>query len=484
MKRYIIDSRYRLRGWYRLPWGLSDSSLRTTVFFDPELYRILLRCNGDHDFDEDSLSTGEQAFIDSLLKEKVIRPAGTWDVLLPEQRYREYPARYRKSVHWSVTGACNLKCRHCFMSAPHGKHGSPTTRQLMDVIDQLEECGVYTVDITGGEPLIREDFGQIVRRLRDKEIRIGCIYTNGWLVDEKLLSLLERYGMRPSFQLSFDGVGKHDFLRGVPGAEKRTVEAIRLLTSRGFRVNSSMCVHRGNANVIRETVNFLAGLGVRSLKCGSVMDVGEWTAPEVRELHLSPEESFGIAEEYIPLYFEDDAPLSLMLFGAFMYEKEGKHGWGIYYRRDCPREKEDRTPACPILSDSFYLGADGVVAPCQGMADSALGERLWSLKDHRLSEILRDSDYVRMSYATVGDVRRGGKCGRCEYVDRCAGGCRNSALMGENNDYYSPDPDACRFFEGGWEARIRSAADPAYTAYARKNALTAESESVQSMNCF
>ena len=63
-----------------------------------------------------------------LTDEEVIREAGRWDFLLEEQRYHAYPARYRRNVHWSITGTCNLRCRHCFMSAPHAKHGMPSTR--------------------------------------------------------------------------------------------------------------------------------------------------------------------------------------------------------------------------------------------------------------------------------------------------------------------------------------------------------------------
>ena len=137
------------------------------------MYQMLLHCDANHDFDENSLSDHQKKIFAKLIEEKTIRKAGRWDILLPEQRYRTYPARYRKSVHWSITGGCNLKCRHCFMSAPHAKHGSPSTGQLMDMIDQFEEYGIFNVDITGGEPLIRKDFEQIVRRL--KKVTSVCL---------------------------------------------------------------------------------------------------------------------------------------------------------------------------------------------------------------------------------------------------------------------------------------------------------------------
>jgi radical SAM protein with 4Fe4S-binding SPASM domain len=468
MARYIIDKRYRLRGWYKLPAGLYDTVCRQAVFFDPHLYELLLGCNAGHDFDKDTLSEKEVKFLESLLKEKIIRNAGRWDVLLPEQRYKVYPARYRKTVHWSITGACNLKCRHCFMSAPHAKHGSPTTEQIMDVIDQFEECGIFNVDITGGEPLIRKDFETIVRRLQEKEIRINTIYTNGWLVNDRLLDILEQNGMHPAFQLSFDGIGQHDFLRGVPGAEEKTICALKLLKERNHHVSCSMCVHKGNSETIRDSVKLLAELGVKSLKCGSMMNMGEWQSPDIKKLHLSEEESLEIIERYIPLYFEDGAPLSIMLEGAFVFEKDNPDGWGIYYKRECSQEEENDTLACPVLKDSFYLGPDGMVAPCQGMCDTDFAQSFSDLHSQRLCDILKESEYVRLSYATVGDVRRrNDECRKCEYVDRCAGSCRHSALI-EGNNYYGVDPQACYFFKNGWEERITAAAQKAYEAYMKR----------------
>ena len=73
----------------------------------------------------------------------------------------------------------------------------------------------------------------------------------------------------------------------------------------------SMCMHKKNSDTLRETVNLLASLGVRSMKVGSMMELGEWAQPEVADLQLPSEESFAIFEKYFPKYFEDNAPLSI-----------------------------------------------------------------------------------------------------------------------------------------------------------------------------
>ena len=153
-----------------------------------------------------------------------------------------------------------------------------------------------------------------------------------------------------------------------------------------------------------------------------------------------------------------------MLSGAFLFDTE-KEKWGSFYHRECPEGEEEKWLACGSLGKHFYLGADGMVAPCQGMCDCGFADHFPSLKEMPLKDILRDSEYVKLSYGTVGDVRRGNEdCKECEYKDRCTGGCRNTALIAGDN-YFGVDPEACFFFKNGWEERIRAVAEPAFEAY-------------------
>ena len=482
--RYILEERFRLRGWYKAPTGLFDTARKAAIFLKREDYLLLLRCDGAHDFDPGSLTDQERETLDGMEKDHVIRPALFWEVLKPEQAYRTYPARCREDVHWSITGACNLKCRHCFMSAPNAKHGSPSREELMRVVDQLAECGIFRVGITGGEPLIRKDFLEIIDALNDREIGISTIYTNGWLVDEQLLDELEKRDVHASFQLSFDGVGWHDFLRGVPGAEERTLRALALLQERKIPVSVSMCVHRKNAHTLRETVNRMASLGVRGMKLGSMMQQGEWARPEVLELQLTRAEEQALFEEYIPQYFEDDAPLNIMMGASFMYSPGDKQ-WGIFHEKKCTPADERKVLACGVLGRSFYIGAEGMVAPCMGMGDCDYAARFPNLRETPLREILRDSELVRLCQATVGDVRDGNDlCRSCEFIDRCTGGCRNAALLAGDN-YYGVDPDACDFFKNGWDKRIRAVAQPAFEAYMRRRGTAEETASREpaGLNC-
>ena len=466
--KYVINPQYRLRGWYKAPTGLYDTRRKEARFCLKEQYLLLLHCNGVDDIDESTLSEDNAKFLEKLKEDHVIREAGFLDYLQPEQEYKTYPARYRKHVHWSITGACNLKCRHCFMSAPHAKHGAPTKEQLLQVVDQLAECGIFTVGITGGEPLIREDFFEILDALAEREISVSILYTNGWLLDEALLDKLEERKMHPSFQLSFDGIGWHDFLRGVPGAEEKTINALKLLRDRHYNVSVSMCIHRKNRDTLRESVKLLADLGVNSIKCGRMMELGEWAEEEVRDLQLTRQEELEMFEDYIPQYFEDDAPLSIMMGDTLMYTP-GDDTWRIYDVKKITEEEAKIAPSCGVLLHNFYIGADGMVAPCMGMCDCGYAEHFPNLFKTPLRDILRDSELVKICTATVEDVRNHNpKCRECRFIDRCTGGCRNSVLM-QGNDYFGIDKNVCYFFENGWEERLTQAAEEPFREYLKRN---------------
>lgn len=466
--RYLLDDRYRFRGWKGASTGVFDTIEKKAQFLDKQQYLFLLECDGAHEINPNELDEEKRKAFVEFLEDNLIHPAGFAQYLKPQQKYQLYPSRYKKSAHWSITGECNLNCRHCFMSAPFAKHGAPTHEQIISIADQLVECGIFQVGITGGEPLVRKDMLDIIDELNKREIGISVIFTNGWLLDEKFLDELEKRCMHPAFQLSFDGIGCHDFLRGIAGAEKRALDALKMLQERDYRVSVSMSLHRKNISTIRETVNLMASLGVRSIKCGTMMNLGEWKNPELENLRLTPEEELKAFEEYIPYYFEDDAPLSIMLGGAFMYTP-GNPDWRIYNVVECPEEDERSAPSCSIITHDFYIGADGMVCPCMGMADCSYAPNFPNLFKTPLKEILADSDFNNLCQVKIGDIRdHNSKCRQCKYIDRCGGGCRNSALMA-GDDYYGIDTNLCWFFENRGDERIKAAAKKPFEAYIRRN---------------
>ncbi|MDR1271955.1 MAG: radical SAM protein, partial [Clostridiales Family XIII bacterium] len=222
--QYRLNERLALRGWDDHPFALQDLKAGSVSFLDEAAFRALSFCNGVMDVDSPLIPDMYRAAIGAFAARKAVEPCEAKRPLSPEQRLRVFPTRFVANVYWSITGRCNMRCRHCFMSAPQAKYGEMSHDKCMDIIRQMGGLGVPSVWLSGGEPLVREDFLELVDALTEQGINIARIYTNGLLVDEALLDELDGRGVHPDFFLSFDGVGWHDWLRGVEGAEQMAID--------------------------------------------------------------------------------------------------------------------------------------------------------------------------------------------------------------------------------------------------------------------
>lgn len=452
--RFILNPDYVLCGWKNAPYSVMDRRLNRAVPVPGRVFELLFKCSGKKDIDVDSLDESDRKIFDELVEKNVIREAAQG-----EKRtlaYRQYPGVYKDSVQWSVTGKCNYNCRHCFQSAPHGVLGEPTLAQCLDVLRQLDECGIRTIGLTGGEPLIRRDLDAILDEIARRGMTLSVVYSNGKLVTDKFLDGLDARGLKPSFQISFDGVGYHDWMRGVPGAEQAALDTIRRLKRRGFPVTSSMCLCRENVGSIRETVKTLAEAGCQGLKFQRIMPQGEWL--EQSKHFLSYDEALQAYLDYLPLYKEDGTPLDIQMEGFFMYSRRA--GYSVVADRHGREDMLGKMPPCGIITRSLYIGPNGAVTPCMSMNGAAVEDQFPNVFKTPLKDILTESSYTRLTGYSVRDVlNHTEKCRDCAYRTKCCAGCRAFALGGEGTDYLGVDEITCKILTEGWADRLTEIAD-------------------------
>ena len=101
--------------------------------------------------------------------------------------------RIHRDLRVSLTDRCNLRCTYCMPADFAAWLPTPdllTTDELIEVIDVATGCGITSVRLTGGEPLLRPDVVEIVRRIRDlpNAPRIS-LTTNGLRLVELAASL-------------------------------------------------------------------------------------------------------------------------------------------------------------------------------------------------------------------------------------------------------------------------------------------------------
>ena len=147
-------------------------------------------------------------------------------------------------VSWNLTYRCNLACEHCYLDAG----GTPQvgtenfadrselgTEECFRVIDDIAAFAPECLTIlTGGEPLLRRDILEIVRRAAERELWV-VVGTNGVRITENVARRLAEAGAR-GLSLSLDALDpdRHDHFRKVRGAWKNTVEGAEILNRTGL----------------------------------------------------------------------------------------------------------------------------------------------------------------------------------------------------------------------------------------------------------
>ena len=147
-------------------------------------------------------------------------------------------------VSWNLTYRCNLACEHCYLDAG----GAPQvgtenfadrselgTDECFRVIDEIAAFAPECITIlTGGEPLLRRDILEIVRRASERGLWV-VVGTNGVSITENLAGRLAEAGAR-GLSLSLDALDadRHDRFRNVRGAWRNTVEGAEILNRTGL----------------------------------------------------------------------------------------------------------------------------------------------------------------------------------------------------------------------------------------------------------
>ncbi|MBP3205333.1 MAG: radical SAM protein [Lachnospiraceae bacterium] len=462
---YRLKEPWAFRGWKRTPYAIQamygKDRHKRPHFFNKDVFLELLDCNGEEVVELSGLSEKTQHIVKEFLEHDIMEqsempmtPLQSW------QRYHVFPARYMESVHWSITGKCNFRCRHCLVSAPDAHLSQLPMEDCLRIIREIAKCGIRRVDITGGEPLVRSDFEEIVGELSRFGIEIGTLFTNASLLTEAVLKMLLGYHQRPAIQISFDGLGHHDWLRGVEGAEAQADTAFRLLRKYEFPVSATMCIHRENKDSLRDTVNYLAGLGVRSLRINAPQKLGLWKQ-YAEEYALSEDEVWEAYKSLIGDYFADGMPLDIEMDGYFSCKK-GETGYKIPYVRHTSEGSDwSRIPMCESVRYNMYIGNDGRVLPCMGFADTAISQKFPCVLKEPLGKLTLEGYYHDVAETRISDyLKKNPECVECKYLAKCCGGCMVQDIT-DDGDYLVPDRRICYFHKHIGEAAVHEVADAA-----------------------
>lgn len=317
-----------------------------------------------------------------------------------------------KTAYLHVTDRCHQSCYGCYSaSSSRNTIADPSFEQLQRAVHELVQCGFTNINISGGEPFLRDDLPRITRMIKESgaerlEIATGAPLIYGFQVEDLADSV-------DVVNISFDGTSSTDpsYLRKDQRFETR-VRLINDLVSADIIVRILPTLHARNINDIPRYIklanefNCLVGFSLLSHPVNS---------NEIEELLLDDSSQIELAKALLQVY------------PAFKQDLKNPQPVSLTAKR-----------ICGAGTKLISISADGNVYPCHMLHRSEY--LAGTIFNQSLQPMLYKLE--NMPFRISVDELKG--CSECEYRLICGGGCRARAINSSCSEN-AIDP-YCAFF--------------------------------------
>jgi len=339
------------------------------------------------------------------------------------------PKPWHSFIQWHITERCNLRCKHCYQTS----YNTPELEfeKIVDIINQYVELLNSwrikgRVQITGGEPFLRNDLFKILEELhknRDSIPSFG-IMSNGLFVTKDIAKRLKELNLG-FFQVSLEGMQKtNDSIRGI-GTFQKIINAAKILVEEGIRTSISMTSNKLNYKEYLKLVEVGEKIGVNTVWSDRLVPCGQGL--EIKNQMLEPFEVKEFYEKIINKKRE-------------LWVKKSKTqvstGRPLYLLAG-----GDKGHTCDVVGTrGLTILPNGDVYPCR-----RLPVKVGNLTEQSMFEIWYGNDFL-WQLRDRNNYRQPLVCRKCEFFEGCAGGSKCVAF-GYFGTPFAVDPQCWKAFD-------------------------------------
>ncbi len=307
------------------------------------------------------------------------------------------------TVHWELTGRCNLNCIHCYMIRDSDRE-ELSRDEIGGILDQLAREGCLYLVLSGGEPLMRGDFFEIAHAARNKGFALR-LFTNGTLITPEIADKI--YDLQPlSVEISIYGMDPsiHDEITAIPESYNKTISALRKLNDRGLRTIIKSPIMKQNRKEFRMLKRFAEELGA-----GFVYDLIIVTRDDGSKAPLN----YRLSDRDLTEFLISEADPEMWKPGKVTIDQDD--------------------PSCCAGFNTLCISPHGDVYPCVAIKRSA-----GNLREESLLRILSSENLSKIRSIRFSGLKGCPECQLLPYCNRCMG----MALV-EDSDIKGPSTAAC-----------------------------------------
>lgn len=340
--------------------------------------------------------------------------------LLKQTNLLERPNRLQIpfSIELYVTRRCNLNCIYCFANAEFTNRAwqdqpyEMPLEKIYDIIDQIADMKIKSITLTGGEATLRPDLPNIIEYITDKGIKIH-FPTNAYSISDELARKLKNAGLE-EVQTKLDSANPEiqDKLSRVNGSYERLIEGIKILKRNAFKVSTVSVVTSWNIKDIPKVLDLCANLGVDEL-IPRIYTPGLWSQYGRGGAYLNPSsDSIAWLENKIKdLQEEYNGVLKIKDLNSSTVKIN----------------EENKVPMCPGFISTFVILENGLVVPCEMMADSSDEFVIGDATKNKLIDIWNSEKAQK--WILRENLGIGNSCMSCNEFKRCKAGCAWKAMV-------------------------------------------------------
>ncbi len=320
-----------------------------------------------------------------------------------------------QKVTLNITNQCNLHCRYCAVSSSKNALDDLNLEEWERVIDELGRIKVFNLIVSGGEPFLRPDFFEILKKIFQYHFRIS-INTNGTIIDEAVFNLLADSNRLDNIQISLDGPDSqtHDRIRG-SGSFDRIMDCVEVLRRWMLPFSFNVVVCRNNKHLLRPIAEFAKRLGAAQVTFSPLSPQGSALA-HLDDLFLIFDEEKSVEADLKQLRKD-----LLEFVGGNMLETFDF--MDRISQMDVSRvsiKEINRITSCGGSISDCSIRPEGWVIPCDRLWDYRVG----NVRDESFESIwLHSEGFRKFRERYSRDMDSFQECRSCLYTCVCRGGC-------------------------------------------------------------